>query len=182
LPTFFIAADLLVVVRGNCADLGNHFALYVTVKLADFFDGNVNRLLNAALQCRGACACRHRLHAFAEDSLRQNGCRGGAVARYVRGLRRHFAHHLCAHVFERILQLDFLRDGHAVFGNHWCAEFLFDHRIAALGAQRDLYGVSQCVHSAQDSLTGVLACYDLLCHETSSSSRLVTLYSQFLEL
>ena len=138
-------ADLPVVVRADRADLRDHVALHVLVELLHFLDGHFDGSFDAALECRGACAGGHRLHAFAEDGLRQHGCGGGAVARYVGGLRGDFTHHLRAHVFERILQLDFFCHRHAVLGDDRRAELLLDYRIPALGAERDLYGVCQHV-------------------------------------
>ena len=132
------ATDLLVGVGADRADLRDHVALDVLVELLDFLDGDFDGLLDAALQRHRAGASRHCLHAFAEDGLRQHGRRGGAVARDVRRLRGDFTHHLRAHVFERVLQLDFLRYGHAVLGDDRRAEFLFDHRVAPLRAQCDL--------------------------------------------
>src|SRR5216683_3091109 len=62
-------------------------------------------------------------------------------------------HHLCTHVLERVLQLNFLGHGHAVFCDDGCTKLLFDHRIAPLRAERDLYNVSQNVDAAQNRLT-----------------------------
>ena len=159
----------LVVVGADRADLRDHVALHVLVQLLDFLDGHFDGLLDAALQGRRAGAGRDRLHAFAEDGLGQNGCGGGAVAGHVGGLGSHFAHHLRAHVFERILQLDFLCYGHAVLGDDRRAELLFDHRVAALGAERDLHGVRKSIDAAQDRLAGIFTSHDLLCHFCLSS-------------
>ena len=158
------AADLLVVVGANRADLRDHVALDVFVQLLDFFHGNFHGAFDAALESRRAGAGRNRLHAFAEDGLGQHGRCGGAVAGNVGGLGSHFAHHLRAHVLERVLQLDFLRYRYAVLGDDRRAELLFDHRVAALGAERDLHGVGKSVHAAQNRLAGILTSYYLLCH------------------
>ena len=158
-------SDLLVVVGADRADLRDHVALHVFVEFLDFFDGDFNGLLDAALEGHGAGAGRDRLHAFAEDSLSQNSCRGGAVAGDVGSFRRDFADHLGAHVFERIGQLDFFRHGDAVLGDDRRAEFLFDDRVAPLGAQRDLDGVSQNVDAPENRLARILTSHNLLCHE-----------------
>src|SRR5208282_3089267 len=141
------AADLLVVVGGNGANLGDHVALDVLVELLDFFDGYFDGAFNAALESGGAGACGDSLDAFAEDSLRENGCGGGAVAGDVGRLRGDFTNHLRAHVLERVLQFDFLGYGDAVLGDDRRAELLFDHGIAALGTERDLYCVGESVHT-----------------------------------
>jgi hypothetical protein len=106
----------------------------------------------------------HRLHAFAEDGLSQNGCRGGAVARDVRGLRRHFTHHLRAHVFLRVLQFDFLGHGDAVLGDGRRTEFLFNDHVAALGAKSDFHCIGENIHAAENRLPRLFSMYDLLCH------------------
>jgi len=158
------AADLLVVVGGNGANLGDHVALDVSVELLDFLDGDFDGLVDAALEGSGAGAGGNCLHAFAEDGLGQNGGGGGAVTRDVAGLAGDFANHLRAHVLEGVAEFDFLGNGHAVFGDDGRAELLFDHRIAALGAEGDLYCVREGIHAAQDCLAGILSGNNLLRH------------------
>src|SRR6185437_15583427 len=104
------------------------------------------------------------LGALAEDRLRQYGRRRGAVTGDVRGLAGHFAHHLRAHILERVLQLDLLRDRHAVLGDGGGAELLVEHDVAALGAEGHLYRVGEAVDAAQDGLTRLLTVDNLLCH------------------
>ena len=132
-------------------------------ELLHFLDDRFDGLLDAALQRHRVRAGGNRLHAFAEDRLRQNGRGGGAVAGHVGGLRGHFAHHLRAHVLERILQLDFLRDRHAVLGDGRAAELLLEDHVAALGAERHLHGVGELVDAAQNRLTGIFAINNLFC-------------------
>jgi hypothetical protein len=163
------AADLAIVVGGNRADLGNHVALHVAVQLLDFFDRHFHGLVDAALQCRRARAGRDRLHAFAEDGLRQHGCRRRAVAGHIAGLGRHFAYHLRAHVLQRIAQFDFLRYRYAVLGNDGGAELLLNHRIAALGAERDFHCIRKSVHAAQNCLARSFSGNNLFRHFCSSS-------------
>ena len=150
-------ADGVIAVGGNGADLRDHLAGNGLGELLHFLDGHFDGLLDAALQGHRIGAGRNGLHAFAEDGLRQNGRGGGAVAGHVGGLGSHFAHHLRAHVLERILQLDFLGDRHAVLGDGRAAELLLQNHVAALGAERDLHRVGQLVHAAQNRLAGILA-------------------------
>jgi hypothetical protein len=42
--------------------------------------------------------------------------------------------------------------------------FFVDHDVAALGAQGDLYGVSEYVDTAKNRLAGLFSVYDLFCH------------------
>src|SRR5689334_86677 len=158
------AADLLVVIGRNGADLRDHFALDVLVELLDFLDGDFDGLLDAALEGRGAGAGGDSLHAFAKDRLREHGRGGRAVTGNVGSLGSDFADHLCAHVLEGIFKFDFLRHGHAVLGDDRRAELLFDYRVAALGAEGNLHCIGKSVHAAQNRLTGILACYNLLRH------------------
>src|SRR5213078_1698704 len=158
------AADLLVVVGGNGADLRDHVALDILVELLDFLDGDFDSLLDAALESRGAGAGGDRLDTFAEDSLREHGGSGRAVTGNVGSLGSDFADHLRAHVLEWILELDFLGYGHAVLGDDGRAELLFDHRVAALGAEGDLHCVGKSVHAAQNRLAGIPTSYNPLRH------------------
>ncbi len=163
------AADLLVVVGGNGADLRDHFALDVLVELLDFLDGDFDGLLDAALESRGAGAGRDGLDTFAEDGLREHGGSGGAVTGNVGSLGSDFADHLRAHVLEGIPELDFLGHGHAVLGDDGRAELLFDHRVAALGAEGNLHCIGKSIHAAQNRLAGILTCNNLLRHTGYSS-------------
>src|SRR6267154_601393 len=70
------AADLLVIVGGNRADLSDHVALDVLVELLDLFDGDFDGSLDAALESGRAGAGGDSLDALAEDGLCEHG-RGG---------------------------------------------------------------------------------------------------------
>src|SRR6266480_4694220 len=165
------AADLFVVVRTDRADLRDHLALNVLVELLDFLDGNFDGALDAALEGHRTCACCHCLYAFAENGLREHGCGGRAVAGNVRGLGSDLAHHLRAHIFERVLQFDFLCNGDAILGDDRRAELLLTHCVAALRAERDLDGVRQEIDAPQNGLAGMVARHNLLCcHDYCSSS------------
>ena len=133
--------------------------------LLELGDDHLDGLLDAALQRHRVGAGGDVLHAFAEDRLREHGRRGGAVTGDVGGLARDLAHHLRAHVLERILQLDFLGHRHAVLGDRRGAELLVEDDVAALGAERDLYRVGELVDAAQDRLARLLAVNNLFCHD-----------------
>src|SRR5579871_1990552 len=168
-------ADGLVVVGGDGADLRDHVAGYLLRILVEraalvvaVFIGHAHdradRLLDAALQRHRVGAGGNGLYAFAIDGLRQNGCGGGAVAGHVGGLGGDLAHHLRAHVLERVLQLDLFSYSHAVLGDERRTEFLLDHDVAALGTECDLHSISQNIHAAKNRLAGIFSVQDLLCH------------------
>ena len=169
-------ADLLVAVGRDRANLRHRSLVHrlrqlaqraVLVPLAVLVARAVdhrNGFLDAALQRRRVCAGRNRLHAFAEDRLRQNRRRRRAVAGNVRGLRCNLAHQLRAHVLQRILQIDLFGHRHAVLGDGGRAKLLLNYNVAALGAKRRLHSVCQRVHAAQNRLPGILTVQNLLCH------------------
>src|SRR5712692_5336068 len=163
------AADLLVIVGGNGANLGDHVALDVLVELLDFRNVYFDGLFDAALESGGAGAGGDSLDALAEDSLCEHGRGGRAVTGNVGSLGSDFADHLRAHVLEWIAEFDFLCHGHAVLGDDGRAELLFDHRVAALGAEGDLHCIGEGIHAAQNRLAGILTCYNLLRHTGNSS-------------
>ena len=122
LPTFSIAsAMMLPMVSSLLAEMVPTWAIMLSLTGRESFlissTSGFDGALDAALERHRIGAGGDVLHAFAEDRLRQNGRGGGAVAGHVGGLGRHFAHHLRAHVFERILELDFLGYRHAVLGD-----------------------------------------------------------------
>jgi len=57
---------------------------------------------------------------------------------------------------ERIAQFDFLGHRDAVLGDDGGAKLLFNHRIAALGAEGDFYCVREDVHASVESPGGKL--------------------------
>ncbi len=82
--------------------------------------------VDAALQIHRVHAGGDVFGAFLDDSLSEDGCSRGAVARLVIGLGGDFAHHLGAHVLELVVEFDLLGDGDAVLGDARCAERLVD--------------------------------------------------------
>ena len=165
-------ADGGIAIGGNAADLRDHVAGDGLRELLDFFHRHFDGLVDAALDGHRVRARGDRLDAFAEDRLGQNGGGGGAVAGDVGSLRCHFAHHLRAHVLERILQLDLFRHRHAVFGDGRSAELLFENDVASLGAERHLHRLGELVDAAQDRLAGVVAINNLFCHDGFLLSRM----------
>ena len=89
--------------------------------LLDVLDHGGDRDIDAALEIHRVHAGGNRLGAFPHDCLRQHRCRCCAVASHIIGLLGNFTNHLRAHVLELVLQLDFLCDRHAVFGDAWRA-------------------------------------------------------------
>ena len=139
-------------------------------RLLQLFDGRGDGGVDAALQVHRVGAGGDGLQAFAHDRLGQHGGGGGAVAGFVGGVGSDFLHHLRAHVFELVLELDFLRDRHAVLGDGGGAEALLEHRVAALGAERGLDGIGKDVHTLEHARAGVIAeTYFFSCHVTSTS-------------
>src|SRR5579859_299722 len=156
-------ADRLVIVGRDGADLCDHLAghgfrervqeaLFALTVFADLASNSDHGLFDAPLEPHRVRAGSSRLHAFAEDGLCQHGGGGGAVAGNVAGLAGDFTHHLCAHVLERVLQLDLFGYGHAVLGDGRRTELLLDDHVAALRTERDLHCVGKYVHAAKDRL------------------------------
>ncbi len=146
--------------------------------LLQFGDDHFDGLLDAALELHRVGAGDDVLRAFAEDRLCEHGRRRGAVTSDVRRLARDFAHHLRAHVLERILEIDFLGDGNAVLGDGGGTELLVEHDVAALRAERHLDGVREGIDAAQDGLTRLLAVNNLLCHVAVSPCELAAFRCQ----
>ena len=124
-------------------------------------------LLDAALDGHRVGAGGDVLRAFAIDRLRQHRGRRRAVAGDVGRLARDFLHHLGAHVLERILQVDFLRDRDAVLGDRRRAELLVEDDVAPLGPERHLHRIRQAVDAAQNRLPRGIAVRNLVCHQTA---------------
>ena len=154
-----------LVTRGDRADTGDVFGAADGFAVGlDGFDGGLGGLGDALLHDHGVGAGGQILDAFGDDGLSQQGSGGGAVASHVVGLGSNFLDHGCAHVFERIRQLDLTSDGHAVVGDEGGAEFLVQDHVAALGTHGDLDGVSQLVYASLESAASFFAVVDQFCH------------------
>ena len=88
----------------------------------------------------------------------------------IRGLGRNFTHHLRAHIFQRIFQLDLLGNRHTVFGDGWGAELFVDDYVAALRPESYLDGVRQRVDAAQNRLAGFFNPRAVCCFAMSNFS------------
>ncbi len=163
-------ADRLVAVGRDGADLRDGLAADRLGLLLELGDDDFDGLLDAALELHRVRAGDDVLRAFAEDGLREHGGRGRAVTRDVGRLAGDLADHLGAHVLERVLQVDFLRDGDAVLGDRGRAEFLVEHDVAALRAEGHFDRVGEGIDAAQDCLSRLLTVNNLLCHDFVLSS------------
>ncbi len=163
-------SDGFIAVGRDAAHLSDHVARNRLRQLLDRLHGDFHGFVDAALHGHRVHARSHGLHAFSINDLRQHGGGGGPIAGYVGGFRSHLAHHLRSHVFERILKFNLLGHRHSVFGDGGSAKLFLQHDIAALGAQGDLHGVGQLIHTAQDGLPRMIRINDLFCHLVSSLS------------
>jgi hypothetical protein len=146
-------ADELVAVGADCADLGDVLlALRRLRQRAELLDDRLDRLVDAALELDRAVASRNHARALAVDRLREHRGRRRAVARDVGGLRSDLLDHLGAHVLELVLELDLLRDGHAVLRHRGRAPRLLDDDVATARAERGLHGVGEDVDAVEDLL------------------------------
>src|SRR5438552_3284127 len=154
-------ADFGVAVGGDGADLGDFLVRGDLLGVLDEVgDHGFHRQVDTALQIHRVHAGGNRLGAFTDDRSRQNVRGGGTVAGRIGGLGSDFAHHLCAHVLELVVELDLLGDGDAVLGDAGRAERLVEDDVAALRTERDLHGIVEDVDAAQHAVAGVYAEFD----------------------
>ena len=155
-------ADFAIAIGRDGADLGNLVVGRHLLRLGlELLNHQVDGAVDTALQVHRIGASGDRLGAFADDRLRQHGCRRGAVAGDVRGLGGNLAQHLRAHVLELVFELDLLGDGHAILGDARRTIGFLEHDVAAFGAERHLNGIGQDIGAAQHALAGVLGELDI---------------------
>ena len=125
----------------------------------------LQRAVEAALEIDRARPGHDVAHAVGEDRVRQDGRGARAVADHVAGLLGGLAQHLRAEILLRILEVEFLGDGHAVVADDRRAPFLLDQHRFRLRAERDAHRIRQLRRAAQDLLARGRAKQDLLvCH------------------
>src|SRR5207247_963444 len=123
------------------------------LQLSDnLFDG----LLDAALDPHRVRAGGDVLRAVANDGLREDRRRRGPVAGGIRGFARDLADHARAQILDRIRDVDFLRDGHAVLRDRRRSELLVDDDVPALRPERHPHRVGQLVDATYQRVARVL--------------------------
>jgi hypothetical protein len=148
--------DVAVVVGRNRRDLADLvLVLDVLVHLLDLGLGELDGLVDAALERHGVDAGSHGLQSFLGDGVGQNGGGGGTVASDVVGLDGHFLHQLRAHVLEGILELDLTGDGNAVLGHGGGSELLVQKNIASLGSERHHDSPGELLDAAEQRTAGL---------------------------
>ena len=113
----------------------------------DCLDSRISSLLHALAKDNRICACSQVLHALVDHCLSKDRSSCRAIAGDIVRLLSDLLHKLGAHVFEAVLQLDFLRDGHAIVCDDRCAVALVKNDISALRTKRNFDGICQLVHA-----------------------------------
>ena len=125
----------------------------------------IDRRLDALLQDHRVRAGGDVAQAFADHRPREHRRGGGAVTGDVVGLLGDFLDEFGADLLEGVFEVDLLGDRHAVVGDRGCAPLLFEHDVAALGAEGDADCVGELVHARLERTAGVLVVGDLLRHK-----------------
>ena len=157
-------------VRRDGADLRDHRSGDGLGHLLERNRDRSDRVVDATFDGHGIGAGGDVLRAFAVDRLRQHRGRRRAIAGDIRRLARHFLQHLRAHVFERVFQLDFLRDGDAVLGDRRRTEFPVEDHVASLRPEGHPDRVGQAVDPAKNPLPGGIAVHNLFRHNGSPAA------------
>ena len=105
--------------------------------LGDGVASDFRCIIDATLHSDGVCTSSDVAKATVEDRSGEHGGGSGAVACNIGGLLGNLLHHACAHIGERLGELNFLSDGHAVLGDVGTAPALSDHHVATSGSHGD---------------------------------------------
>jgi len=160
------------VVRGNRRDfLIIGLALARDRHVIDRFDRSFGSRVDAPLQCDRVRTRCDVLEPLAKDRVGEHGGARRAVTGFVGDHLGDLRDHLGTHRLERLGQLDFLSDGHAVLGQYRAAERFLDRDVPTARAHRaaNRFGqpFSATLHLDQRRIVE----HDLLlCHCVSSSS------------
>ena len=156
--------DLRVVICRACSHLRNLFrVLHWLGETLQFFDNFAHCSINAASNHVRVRTSGDVLQAFRENRFGINRCCCGSVACILAGLACNFFHHLSAHIFVWIFQLNFLGNSHAVFSDGRCAERFFKNHNATRWAERDLDCFGEFLHAAKNALARIIVITNLFC-------------------
>ena len=140
--------------------------LHLSRDLHQPLHGRRHRLVDAAADRRRVAPGRDVARALAENRPSEHRGRGRAITGQVRRLRSHLVHELGAHVLERILEIHFLADSHAVLCDGGAAERLVDDHVAAGRPHRHRDGTGQFLDALEQLGAGVVIEQQLLGHES----------------
>ena len=157
-------ADFLVVARAHRGHLTDGIAGYCLGPLSNPCHDLGKGLLHAALDAHGVGTGCNVFEPFMDQGLGEHGGGGGAIASFVFGFACHLLDQLGANVFERILQFDFLGNGHAIVDDVGGPKLLLEHHVAALGPDGDLDRIRQGVDAAFQGCAGGIREADQLGH------------------
>jgi hypothetical protein len=80
---------------------------------------------------------------------------------------------LSSHVFVRVLELDFLRHGNAVFREGWAPEFLVQDNVASGRSEGGFHRLGELFHASQQRVTGCFIKLQLFAAIDLSNERLL---------
>ena len=166
-------ADRQIVVRGNGGHLRRFLAgLDRARQRFQGFDRAFGRPIEAALDVDRARSRHHVAHAIGENRMCQYGRGAGSVTNHVAGLLGRLAEHAGAEILLRILEIEFLGDGHAVVAHDRRAPLPLDQDRLRPRPERHANGIGQLRSAAQYLFTGGRAEQDLLvCHVNHAFER-----------
>ncbi len=169
-------ADRCVTVRADGCDLTNFFFVARRLgQLLELGDDLLDRDIDAPFQVHRVVTRLDELETLPIDGLSQHRCSRRPVAGLVARPRGDLAHHLRAHIFELLRDLDFFGDGDTVLGDDRTAVGPLDENVTTARPQRHFDRIGEHVHAAQDLGTGSLAENDIFDrHENHLSWRSIT--------
>src|SRR6478735_5210069 len=167
LPTFCMALAIMSpMVSSPLAEM-----VPTCATVLQLLDHGIDGKVNAPLQIHWVGAGGDGLCPFSHDSVGEQCCGGGAIARGIGSLRGDFPYHLGAHVLELVLKLDLLRHRHAVLGDARRAKGLIEHDVATFRSERYLDGIGENVDAVQHALASVLREFHFFCSHCRNSNR-----------
>ncbi len=165
-------AHFFVVAGGDGGHLGDRLKVALghgAGLLGNLLHQVADRLVDPALQGDGVGPSGHIAQPFFNHRVGQHGGGGGAVAGSVVGLGGGLADQGHAGVLDVIFEFNFLGDRHPIVDDLGSAKFLFQHHVAAFGAEGDGHGFRQDVHAFFEGTTSVFVVDNLLSHRSSGT-------------
>ena len=168
LPTLSIASAMTLPISSSAAEMAATRAICSLPAISfDCFSRRFSTTWSTACSmprrsASGLAPAATFLRPVADDRLRQQRRRRGAVAGDVVGRRGDLADQLGALVLEHVLDLDLAGDGDAVVGDRRGAELLVEHDVTALGAEGHLDRVGHRVDAALQRAARLLVVLQLL--------------------
>ena len=135
------------------------FSGYFAAHSCDCFYSFVSCFLHTFSQDDRVSTCFQVLHSFVDHCLSKNSSGRSTVTGYIVGLGSYFFYQLCAHVLERIFQLNLFCNGNTIVSDQRSTELFVKDYVSSFRSDRYTNGICKFIYTGFQCFSGVNAIF-----------------------